>query len=225
MGILARFKDIIAADINALLDKAEDPAKMIDQYLIKAKEDLAQVKQETAAVMAEEARAKRVLDDAHAGVKKYEDLAKKALAAGNEGDARVFIARKQELEQNLTVSQKTFDVAKANADKMRQMYEKLSNDVQNLQQRRANIKATVAVAKTQERINDATASAASAKGSLAAFDRMEEKAQEMLDKANAEAELNGAVDEATTSLEEKYGKGSVSSVDEELAALKAEMGL
>ena len=73
MGILSRFRDIIAADINALLDKAEDPAKMIDQYLIKAKEDLAQVKQETAAVMAEEARAKRVLDDAAAGVSKYEE--------------------------------------------------------------------------------------------------------------------------------------------------------
>ncbi|MBQ9720851.1 MAG: PspA/IM30 family protein, partial [Oscillospiraceae bacterium] len=94
-----------------------------------------------------------------------------------------------------------------------------------LQQRRANIKATVAVAKTQERINDATASANSAKGSLAAFDRMKEKAQEMLDKANAEAELNGAVDAATTSLEDKYGAGSVTSVDDELSALKAELGL
>lgn len=225
MGILARFKDIIAADINALLDKAEDPAKMIDQYLIKAKEDLAQVKQETAAVMAEEARAKRVLDDAHAGVKKYEDLAKKALAAGNEGDARVFIARKQELEQNLTVSQKTFDVAKANADKMRQMYEKLSNDVQNLQQRRANIKATVAVAKTQERINQSTAKAESAKGSLAAFDKMEQKAQQMLDKANAEAELNGLVEPSTITLEEKYSESSETMIDDELARMKAELGI
>ena len=225
MGILARFRDIIAADINALLDKAEDPAKMIDHYLIKAKEDLAQVKQETAAVMAEEARAKRVLDDAHAGVKKYDELARKALAAGNDGDARVFIARKQELEQNLAISQKTYDVAKSNADKMRQMYEKLSNDVQNLQQRRANIKATVAVAKTQERINDATASANSAKGSMAAFDRMEEKAQEMLDKANAEAELNGVVDAEAVTLEEKYPAGSVASVDDELASLKAELGI
>ena len=225
MSILSRFRDIIAADINALLDKAEDPAKMIDQYLIKANEDLAQVKQETAAVMAEEMRAKRVLDDAAAGVKKYEDLAKKALLAGNEGDARVFIARKQELEQNLALAQKTYDVAKSNADKMRQMYEKLSNDVQNLQQRRANIKATVAVAKTQERINDATASANSAKGSRAAFDRMEEKAQEMLDKANAEAELNGVVDAEAVSLEEKYTAGSVASVDDELASLKAELGI
>ena len=57
MSMLSRFADILGANINALLDKAEDPAKMIDQYLVKARKDLADVKQETAAVMAEEIRA------------------------------------------------------------------------------------------------------------------------------------------------------------------------
>ena len=225
MSILSRFSDIISANVNALLDKAEDPAKMIDQYRLKAKEDLAEVKQETAGVMAEEARCKRLMDDAQAQVDKYDDLAKKALKAGNEGDARQLIARKQELEKNLINATNTYTAAKANADKMRQMYEKLSQDVATLQARRSNIKATVAVAKTQERINDATASAESARGSLAAFDRMEEKAQAMLDRANAEAELNGAVESAVITLEEKYSGPNESSVDDELARMKAELGL
>ena len=162
MSILSRFADIISANINALLEKAEDPAKMIDQYLIKAKEDLAQVKQETAGVMAEETRCKRLMDDAQEAVDKYESLAKKALAAGNEGDARQLIAKKQELEKTLIAATNNYSVAKANADKMRQLYEKLSQDVATLQARRSNIKATVAVAKTQARINEATAAAESA---------------------------------------------------------------
>ena len=54
MGILKRFKDIMASNINALLDKAEDPEKMIDQYLRDIQEDLRKVKSETATVMAEE---------------------------------------------------------------------------------------------------------------------------------------------------------------------------
>ena len=52
-SILKRFKDIMAANINQLLDKAEDPEKMIDQYLRDMEEDLGRVKAETAAVMAE----------------------------------------------------------------------------------------------------------------------------------------------------------------------------
>ena len=97
MGMLDRFADIIKANINDLLDKCEDPAKMIDQYLLDLTEDLAEVKQETAGVMAEETRTKRLVDENAAEVAKYDDLARKALAAGNEGDARTVLAKKQQL--------------------------------------------------------------------------------------------------------------------------------
>ena len=39
MGVLTRFKDIMAANFNALLDRAEDPEKMIDQYLRNLEQD------------------------------------------------------------------------------------------------------------------------------------------------------------------------------------------
>ena len=60
-GILSRFKDIMSSNINALLDKVEDPMKMIDQYLRNLESDLGKVKAETAAVMAEETKSKREL--------------------------------------------------------------------------------------------------------------------------------------------------------------------
>ena len=44
MGIIARFRDIMAANINALLDKAEDPEKMIDQLMRDLVDNLADVK-------------------------------------------------------------------------------------------------------------------------------------------------------------------------------------
>ena len=50
MGILTRFKDIMASNINALLDKCEDPEKMIDQYMRNMEKDLGEVKAETASV-------------------------------------------------------------------------------------------------------------------------------------------------------------------------------
>ena len=51
MGILQRFKDIMASNINALLDKCEDPEKMIDQYMRNLESDLGKVKAETASVL------------------------------------------------------------------------------------------------------------------------------------------------------------------------------
>ena len=63
MSILERFSTIIKANINDLLDRAEDPAKMMDQYMRQLMSDLADVKRETAAVMAEESRIQRQLDE------------------------------------------------------------------------------------------------------------------------------------------------------------------
>ena len=59
MGIIARFRDIMAANINALLDKAEDPEKMIDQLMRDLVDNLADVKKETAGVIVAEKSAER----------------------------------------------------------------------------------------------------------------------------------------------------------------------
>ena len=53
----------MSSNINALLDKAEDPEKMIDQCLRNLNSDLGKVKSETATIMAEEQRAKRALEE------------------------------------------------------------------------------------------------------------------------------------------------------------------
>ena len=226
MGILDRFTTIVKANINELLDKAEDPAKMVDQYLVDLTESLADVKRETAGVMAEEARTKRAADANAEEVSRMEDLAKKALKAGNEGDARVFLAKKQKLETAGAELQKAADAAKANADKMRQMHDKLVSDIEDLKSRRETIKAKMAVAKTQEKVAGYTSGADKAESAIEAFNRMEEKADRMLDTTDAMAELNTEPVDDAESLAEKYaGAADSAAVDDELARLKAEMGL
>ena len=115
MGIISRFKDIMSANINALLDKAEDPEKMIDQYLRNLESDLAKVKQETASVMAEEAKAKRQLDECTAEVAKMQSYAEKAVLAGNDEDAKRFLMKKKELVVKQTSLQETYTLAAENA--------------------------------------------------------------------------------------------------------------
>jgi len=225
MAILERFNDIIKANINAILDKMEDPSKMIDQYLMEMMDDLAEVKHETAGVMAEETRTKRLLDDNIAEIEKYADFTKKALLAGKEDDARVFIGKKQQLEAAGKGLKDAYAAANLNATKMRQMHDKLSLDIESLQARREMIKAKVAIAKTQEKVNEVVSSAEKTQAAMGAFERMEKKADKMLDEANAMAELNKEPLDRAETLEEEYEKKGTATVDEELEKMKKELGL
>ena len=221
MGILTRFKDIMSANINALLDKCEDPEKMIDQYMRNLESDLGKVKAETASVMAEETRAKRELDECTEQINKMQSYAEKALRAGNEADARSFLEKKQQLTATQASLTQAYNVAADNAAKMRQMHDKLVKDISALEAKRAAIKATVKAAKAQERINKVGSSVVGANNS------MEAKANKMLDEANAMAELNSSAEEADiNSLAAKYDEEPANTaVDDELAALKAQMGI
>ena len=225
MGILKRFKDIMASNINALLDKAEDPEKMIDQYLRDIQEDLRKVKSETATVMAEEQRCKRQLDECDAEIAKMQNYAEKALLAGNEADAMKFLEKKNQLIQKQVPLQQAYDAAAANSAKMKQLHDKLTKDVQDLNNRRDAIKAKVQVAKTQEKMNKMVGSIGDSSASLDAFDRMEAKANSMLDKANAMSELNSMGGDSIDDLASKYDEAPTAAVSDELAALKAKMGL
>ena len=226
MGILQRFKDIMASNINALLDKAEDPEKMIDQTLRNLTKDLAEVKKETAAVMADEQRCKRELDEVNSEIAKMQAYAEKALLAGNEADAMKFLEQKNQLTAKQASLQQTYDVAAANAMKMRQMHDKLETDINQLDSRRDAIKAKMKVAKTQDRLNKMTNNLSDSASSMAAFDRMEAKANAMLDQANAMTELNQTTQESgIDSLAAKYDAAPNAAVQDELAAMKAKLGL
>ena len=223
-GIIKRFSDIMSANLNTLLDKAEDPEKMIDQYLRNLESDLGKVKAETASVMAEETKCKRELDECNADIEKMQRYAEKAIVAGNDNDARQFLEKKQQLVSKQTALQQAYDLAHGNAVKMKEMHDKLVSDMGELQSRRDAIRAKVAVAKTQERLNKVGSSVAGVSNNLSAFDRMEEKANRMLDEANAMSELNTTKDDVAD-LAAKYDEDSSNTgVEDELAALKARLG-
>lgn len=217
----------MAANFNALLDRCEDPEKMVDQYLRNLEQDFAKVKAETAAVMAEEKGAKRKLDECQSEISRMTEYAKKAVTAGNDDEARRFLEKKAELSQKWDVYAQNYQIASDNAAKMRQMHDKLEADISSLKSRREMIKAKVKVAETQKKVNQIGSGLENAGSNMAAFERMEEKADRMLDEANAMSELNAAAGkDSIEELAKKYDAGEQSSaVDDELAALKAEMGI
>lgn len=222
MSILKRFRDIMTSNLNALLDKAEDPSKMVDQILRDLNEDLGKVKAETAGVMAEHQKAKRALDDCNEEIQKMQTYAMKAIEQGNDDDARKFLEKKSQLVTKQSSLQKAYDAAEANAQKMREMHDKLVSQINEFNSKRDSIKATIAVAKTQEKVNKLGSSMDKANAGVNAFERMEQKANKMLDEANAIAELNSGSD-SIDELARKYDNPS-NDIDDELAALKRQMG-
>ena len=176
--------------------------------------------------MADEQRCKRELDACNSEIAKMQSYAEKALLAGNEADAMKFLEQKNTLTAKQTSLQQTYDVAAANALKMRQMHDKLVKDINELDSRRDAIKAKMKVAKTQQKLNKMTSTLSDSASSIGAFERMEAKANAMLDQANAMTELNLSTEESTVdSLAAKYDAAPDAAVKDELEALKAKMGL
>ena len=225
-SILGRFKDIMSANINSLLDKMENPEKMIDQYVRNMERDLNSVKSETAAVMAQESAAKRKVVECEDEIKKMDTYARKALKSGNESDAKLFLEKKATLQTKLESLNNDKEVAAQNALKMREMHDKLASDIQTLSAKRSEIKAKMKMAKTSERIS--SLSGAGTNGNVSAFNAMEEKANRMIDEANAKMELNMPKSDGIDDLMKKYDDNSSetsSAVDAELEKMKKEMGL
>lgn len=223
MGIFDRFAQIMKSNVNSLLDKAEDPEKMIDQTLRDAYEDLAEVKKNTAAVMADEKKAQRAYDTAVAKMKAEHEMAVKALKSGNEGDAKAFLASEQRIKTTeVEPAEKVLAAAKQNSQKIRSMYDKLSKDIATMESRRNTVKASIAVAEAAETVNNMKIP----NSGLDSFDRYAEMAQAQLDKAQATIELNEEPVDEMDKLRDKYsGIGDGADVSAELEALKAECGL
>ena len=224
MGIITRFKEIMESNINDLLDKMEDPSKMMDQTLRNLREELAEVKKETAGVMADAKAARKQVEECQEEIRKFSLAAENAVRAGNDDDARTLLARKQELSSQLTALTQTADLADTNAAKMRQMYDKLVSDIASLESKKDTIKAKDAAAKAQERINRMTTGHDTA-SSLEAFDRMGAKTDKRLESAMAEAQLNEEGAPADRLAEQYTSGASSTAVDDELAALKAKLGV
>ena len=223
MEILKRFKDIMASNINALLDKAEDPEKMIDQYLRDLDHDLRQIKSETAAIMAAEKREKRELEECQQEIASMQKYAVKALKAGNEEDTRKFLRIKGELTEKETDLKTGVELATTNTLQMRQMHDKLVSDIGELESRRTMLKSKAKLARTQKKMNEFSSSTGGAGRSISAFERMESKINQELDEMSAMAELNKGSTDDIKDLAAKYETDT--DVDKELETLKGQLNV
>lgn len=224
---LGRIPKILESNLNAMIDNVEDPIKMIDQLLVDYKKDLADVKRDTVSVMADLEVAKRKLDDCDKQIARKNTAAMNALKQGQEADARTIISSKQALEATRQSLAQNYEVCLKNAEMMKAGYNKLVSNIESLENRKEAAKAKLALAKAQEQINKTAAYASSSQVAKInqSFAKYEEQAEKALAKANAAAELDIATESAQDLTEKYAAAGNDTSVDDELAQLKASLGM
>ena len=129
MGIFTRFRDIVSSNINAMLDKAEDPDKLIRLMIREMEDTLIEIKASCAGVMADSKKVERQLREVRDQVTFWEEKAPLAVSKGRDDLAREALLEKRRsaeradaLEEEL-VEHNT--IIEAYQDDIRQLEDKL----------------------------------------------------------------------------------------------------
>lgn len=223
LDVFGRIKDIVSANIDELLSKAEDPEKMADQMVRKYEDAIKDLLGSTASIMASAREAKAKLDACDGEIRKYSTYAERALRDANEEKARQAILLKQEQEDLRPTLEQSYLTVKEQADKAEEDYRKLTAGLEKTKARAEAMKNTVRTAKVKNQAGAVQMkSVNTAAGLMSQFDRMEAKANRMLHEAEAREDLT-AHGSAAAELDALYGDHSNSRVEEELEALKRKL--
>lgn len=216
MSLFKRLRDLTMSNINALIDKAEDPVKLTDQYIRDMQEDLSDAEKAVAAQIALEKKFKRLYEEQQQLVEKRTQQAHTAAQAQNVDLARRALEEKKAAEEKMNEYLASFEQNKALADNLRAKLEEMRKELTELKNKRETLVARYNAAKAQTEINKAMSGFGS-DSAAAGLKRMEEKMLNM--EAQAEAS-NSMYASKGKSLDDEFAElGKDKAVEDELAAL------
>jgi phage shock protein A len=217
MGILSRISKVLESNLNALVDRAEDPAKMLDQAI----EDMKKGRNEARQAIVEARTQKRLFEKRHekaaAEAQALEKKAMLALKGGDEGLARKLLELKIAADQKAELEANACAEQDSQVESLTQAERELERRLAEMPAKRAGLLARQSVANAKgARAGQANKAADSVSNALEAFDRMEEK----VIRAEVEAEM---ITETNPSRLLDSGVLESYAADEALEALKAKM--
>jgi phage shock protein A len=218
MSLFGRIGDLLSANINAMLDKAEDPEKMADEYLRQLNNELYEAKTSVASAMADAMKLNTKETQYSVDADQWASKAEAALRAGDEELAKAALARKVN-------AAKLAQQYKDQSDQQDTQVEQLQNALVQLETRISETRAKkelIVAKKNRAQTQEAIQRTARGLGNISAMDkldRLEEKVDDRLARADAMAKLEeGTLENKFRDLEKDQ------EVDAELAELKRKLG-
>ncbi len=214
-----RVGTVVNSELNSMLDKAEDPVKMLDQFMRDMEADIREAEAAVAKQIANEKMLKKKSDDAESMVLKREEQAIKALEAGNEDLAKRALEDKKQQSQQAVLLKESHARAKSDADVLREKLDEMKREYHDLKLKKDSLKARAESAKTRTKMNRVM-SGIGGDESRKGFERMEEKVMRF----EAEAETSEDLSTKSRSLDDEFAALDNNGVDDELAEKKKKLG-
>lgn len=221
MGIFNRIGDIIKSNVNDLIDRAEDPEKMVKQIIIDMQKELKNSTEALGKAKASERIAKRQYEDAMKVSADWENKAKSALQSGDTELAKKALAKKVKADEDVSNYKEMYDTISTQTETIKNQVDAIKDKLDEAKSRQAMLIARSQMADTKKNLAKSIGGIDSSSSSEK-FNRMEEKI------IRKEAEADAFSDMADTNTDnddsDDFKKLETDSkVDAELQRLMAEM--
>lgn len=216
MGLFDRISRLVRANVNQLVNGAEDPEKILQQTVLDMQGDLVSMRQAVAQAIATQKRTERQCEQANRTAAEWYNRAQLALQKGDEAMAKDALTRRQTYAQTEQTLQKQLPQQKQIVQQLKANMGHLERKISEARTQKDMYIARARAAQSSVRLNEMMMK--SAPGGLGAFERMEERVLEL----EAQAEVTAAL--GTDSVERQFAQlEGQSNIDSQLSELKAKI--
>lgn len=217
MSIFSRMSDVVKANINDLLDKAEDPEKMIKQMVLEMEESVNKATLSVAQSIANEKQLQRRLDKEKSNVTEWQAKAEQAIQANRDDLAKAALEKRIVAQKNVDDLLPIVQSANSTADRLKTQLDQLKKKLDEARSRQNTLIARSNAAKAEKQLNQAMNGTGT--DAFSKFDKFENKVEQM----ESEAEAYGEINSADKTLEEEFANLSNPDIDNELEKLKSQL--
>ena len=189
MGIFERLKTVISSNINDMINKAENPEKMLNQLVLDMNEQMIESKKAVAMAIADEKKLEREAGENKALAEDWEKKAAIAVRAGRDDLAKEALLRQQEFAGYAKQLTTQWEAQKVSVEKLKESLRQLQNKIDEASRKKNILVARAKRAEAQEKINQTMSSISGNKSAFDTFDRMSKKVDEIEARADANKEL------------------------------------